>query len=223
MVLSALVSDQRLILYLDFKSPYAYLAKDPALQLEKQFGIEIDWRPLTLNIPSFLGSAKVNERKEVIEENRSEDQWRAVRYAYYDVKRYARQRDILIYGPRKIWDTNLAHIAWLYAKSQGRDVMMRFINLVYERFWRRKFNVEDLGEVTHALSVSGCCVDDFEEFATGEGKSQLCELQRRVNEDGIFGVPTFVIDSEVFFGREHLPMIEWILEGKRGLAPDIAY
>ena len=51
--MNALETSNRLILYLDFKSPYAYLAKDPAKQLEREFGIEIDWRPLTLNIPSF--------------------------------------------------------------------------------------------------------------------------------------------------------------------------
>src|SRR4051794_798028 len=48
-----------MIVYLDFKSPYAYLAKAPTYALEEEFGIEIDWRALTLDIPSYLGSARL--------------------------------------------------------------------------------------------------------------------------------------------------------------------
>lgn len=221
--MNALETSNRLILYLDFKSPYAYLAKDPAKQLEREFGIEIDWRPLTLNIPSFLGSAKVDERKQVIEENRTPQQWQAVRYAYYDVKRYARLRDILIYGPRKIWDTNLAHIGWLYAREQGREIMMSYLDHVYELFWKREIDVENIEEIEDALYHSGCSVEGFEDFANNEGRNQLKVLQQEVSAAGVFGVPTFVIDDEVFFGREHLPMIHWILDGKQGTAPDIAY
>lgn len=221
--MNALETDARLILYLDIKSPYAYLAKDPAKQLEREFGIEVDWRPLTLNIPSFLGSARVDEKKQVVEENRTAQQWQSVRYAYYDVKRYARLRDILIYGPRKIWDTNLAHIGWLYAKTQGREFMMRYLDHVYELFWKREFDAESVEEVETALNHTGCRVEGFADFVNDEGKAQLEVLQQEVSDAGIFGVPTFVIDREIYFGREHLPMIHWILAGRKGPAPDIAY
>ena len=48
-------------------------------------------------------------------------------------------------------------------------------------------------------------------------------MQRVIFDAGIFGVPTYVVDREVFFGREHLPMVRWLLEGRQGPAPDIAY
>ena len=47
--------------YIDYKSPYAYLAKDLAYQLERDFGVEVDWLPYVLDIPSFLGSARVDD------------------------------------------------------------------------------------------------------------------------------------------------------------------
>ncbi|MCE2462252.1 MAG: hypothetical protein J4F38_15950, partial [Pseudomonadales bacterium] len=111
-----LETDKPLIVYMDFKSPYAYLAKDPTWQLEVDFGIAIDWRPLSLNIPSFLGSARVNDTGKVVEANRTPRQWEGVRYAYMDAKRYARLKDILIYGPRKIWDSSLAGIGMLWTQ-----------------------------------------------------------------------------------------------------------
>ena len=85
-----LASDAPLIVYIDFKSPYAFIAKDPTYAIEDQLGIEIDWRPLTLDIPSFLGSARLDAKDKVVEQNRTPEQWQGVRYAYRDARRYAR-------------------------------------------------------------------------------------------------------------------------------------
>jgi len=58
-------------LYIDYKSPYAYLAKDPAYRLERDVGIEIDWLPYILDIPAYLGSAKVDAAGRVLEQDRN--------------------------------------------------------------------------------------------------------------------------------------------------------
>jgi 2-hydroxychromene-2-carboxylate isomerase len=43
-----LASAAPLIVYIDYKSPYAYLAIDPTYAIEDELGIEVDWRPFTL-------------------------------------------------------------------------------------------------------------------------------------------------------------------------------
>ena len=216
-------SDARLIVYLDIKSPYAYLAKDPTKQLIQDFDIEIDWRPLTLNIPSFLGSARVDDRGEVVESKRSPRQWNSVRYAYMDAKRYARINDIKIYGPRKIWDTRLIHIAFLYVKERFADRLVPFLDHVYERFWLRDLDVESTDVVHSVLTNVGVPDEDFNKYAEGEGGLTHDRLQDELHPAGIFGVPSYIIDGELFFGREHLPYVRWILGGREGPPPDIAY
>ena len=218
-----LESDKPLIVYMDIKSPYAYLAKDPTWQLEDDFGIAIDWRPLTLDIPSFLGSAKADESGNVVEENRTPRQWQGVRYAYMDAKRYARLKDILIYGPRKIWDSSLAGIGMLWAKRTGREVLKGYMDIVYERFWRRQLDIEDAGVVAAVVAESGGDGEGYRAFLAGEGRREHDALHAQLHGAGLFGVPTYVIDGEVFFGREHLPAIRWMLGGRRGCAPDTAY
>ena len=42
--LEPLASKSPLIVYVDYKSPYAYLAMEPTYALEDELGIEIDWR-----------------------------------------------------------------------------------------------------------------------------------------------------------------------------------
>ena len=218
-----LETDMPLIVYMDFKSPYAYLAKDPTWQLEDDFGIAIDWRPLTLNIPSFLGSAKVNETGKVVEESRTPRQWQGVRYAYMDAKRYARLKDMKIYGPRKIWDSSLAGIGMLWTKRSGRDVQKGYLDIVYERFWRRELDIEDQNVLAGVVGEAGGDAQGFLAFLNGGGRREHDELQKQLHGAGIFGVPTYVVDGEVFFGREHLPAIRWLLGGRRGPAPDVAY
>ena len=75
---------QTITVYSDYKSPYAYLAKDLAYELERDFPVRLDWLPYVLDIPSFLGSARVDGERRVVEEARNAHQWRRVRYSYMD-------------------------------------------------------------------------------------------------------------------------------------------
>src|ERR1700688_4411667 len=104
--------------YIDYKSPYAYLAKDLAYQLAEDFpGVALDWLP---DIRKFLGSARVDTQGNVIEAERNDHQWRRVRYSYMDCRRQATKRGLTILGTRKKWDPSLAAIGMLWAKRQRK-------------------------------------------------------------------------------------------------------
>ena len=105
-------SDRPLIVYLDIKSPYAYLAWQPTRDLAAQLGIKVDWRPFVLDIPSYLGSAKLDKKGKVATANRSEQQWSGVKYAYFDCRRYANLRELTVRGTVKIWNTDLTAVSY---------------------------------------------------------------------------------------------------------------
>jgi 2-hydroxychromene-2-carboxylate isomerase len=218
-----LASTAPLIVYIDYKSPYAYLAKDPTYAIADELGVEIDWRPFTLDIPSYLGSARLDSEGRVVESKRSTSQWAMVKYAYRDARRYASMRGMTVRGTTKIWDSSLAGIGMLWAKEQGRDILRAYSGLVYERFWKRELDIEDIAVVEATLGESGARVTGFRAYAAGEGRAIHDEIQRAAFNAGIFGVPTYVVGGEVFFGREHLPRIRWLLTGRRGAPPDVAY
>lgn len=216
----------QLRVYIDYKSPYAYIAKDPTYQLESEFGIEIDWYPLTLNIGSFLGTAKKNDAGKVVESNRSPQQWLWVKYAYKDARRYAELRGLTLKGTQKIWDTSLAHIGLLWAKQQGHDRLKRYTDIVYERFWKRELDLEDPTVVAAALKQAGADLTGFEAYHQGAGRRLHDQLQDELLNKGYYGVPTYVIDGAAYFGREHLPRVRWHLRGGTATGeplPDIAY
>jgi 2-hydroxychromene-2-carboxylate isomerase len=208
--------------YIDFKSPYAFIAMAPTYALEDEFGIEIDWYPLTLDIGSFLGTAKTNKAGKVVENNRSPHQWLAVKYAYMDARRYANLRSLTLRGPQKIWDSSIAAIAMVWAKQAGRDVLKRYSSMTFDGFWKRELDIEDPSVITALLEEAGANTDEFIVYLEGRGREHHDKLQDEILDLGYFGVPTYVIEDEVYFGREHLPRVRWHLAGRQGALPDIA-
>ncbi len=216
-------SEHPLIVYIDIKSPYAFIARDPTLALARQLGISIDWRPLTLDIPSYLGSARTGAGGKVVESKRSASQWDAVRYAYQDARRYAARAGYTLRGTTKIWDTSLAHIGFLWAKQQGDATLQGYLDQVYPPFWRRELDVEAPEVIEQALTAAGADVTGFLPWLAGEGRELHDGMQAAIFGAGIFGVPGYVVDGELHFGREHLPRVRWMLMGRDGAPPDVAY
>ena len=67
-----LESDAPLIVYIDFKSPYAYLSVAPTREMLSRLDLIADWRPFVLDIPSYLGSAKLDKGgKKVAKQDRT--------------------------------------------------------------------------------------------------------------------------------------------------------
>ncbi len=211
-----------LAVYIDLKSPYAYLAIDPTRAMARSVGVEIDWRPFTLDIPSYLGSAKLDRKGSVAKAERTQQQWSGVRYAYRDARRYANLTGKTVRGTVKIWDSSLAGIAMLWTKRQGADVLDRFLDAAYPPFWRRELDIEDVDALEDVMRAADAEVDGFGAWAEGPGREAHDEVNRAAFDAGVFGVPTYLVDDEMWFGREHLPRVAWLLGGRSGAAPDVA-
>ncbi|MEL7032508.1 MAG: DsbA family protein [Pseudomonadota bacterium] len=218
-----LESDAPLIVYVDIKSPYAFVAIRPTLALEAELGVSFEWRPLTLDIPRYLGSAKKKEGKVVASEGRSQRTWNAIRYSYRDARRYAERQGLILKGTEKIWDSSLPNITILWVMNKARSRLAAYFEAVYPPFWRRELDIEDIAVIEACLRDAGISTDGFQAYAQGEGRRLHDDLQSQFHPHGIFGVPTYVLGDEILFGREHIPYLRWALIGRQGVAPDIAY
>ncbi len=201
---------RRVTVYTDYKSPYAYLAKDLEYELERDLAVQLQWRPYVLDIPSFLGSARLDADGTVLEENRNAHQWRRVRYSYMDCRRQARKRGLVVRGPQKIWDSTLAAAGMLFAQRAGDEVFRRYHNAVFERFWKRELDIEDVAVISAVLTEAGADGAAFAAEAQA-GRDAVAAISRAAEETGVFGVPSYIVDGELFWGREHLPDIRAML------------
>jgi 2-hydroxychromene-2-carboxylate isomerase len=202
--------------YFDYKSPYAYLAQEETYKLERDFDVQVDWLPYTLDIPSYLGSAEVDESGRVIHSARNAHQWRRVRYSYMDCRREATRRGLIIKGPRKIFDSSIAHIGLLYAKRVGS--FRAFHAGVYERFWKRELDIEDPHVIQGVLEAVGIDAAGFLDYLHGEGRHEHDRIRTEAEDLGVFGVPSHVMNGELFWGAERIVRVRERLAA-HGLGP----
>ena len=130
---------------------------------------------------------------------------RKVKYLYADARRFANPRGLTILGPKKIFDQKLVHLAWLYAAKSGSERAL--IDLAYPRFFKRELDYEDRGAVDALLKETGVDPSGFDAFAAGEGPAELAAHQEEAEKQGVFAVPTFVIDGELFWGQDRLEFV----------------
>jgi 2-hydroxychromene-2-carboxylate isomerase len=192
-----------LTVYIDYKSPYAYLAMEPTRALAKDFGLDIVWRPYSLQIREYLGEV----------ETRNAHQWRRVKYSYMDARRMANERDLIVLGPQKLFDSTIAHTGMLYAQQAGADVLERYHDIVFEEFFKRELDIEDAAAISEALARAGADPSHFHDYLAGSGRTQLDNLLQDAEDRlGVFGVPTYAVGTEIFWGGDRIPQVRRYLE-----------
>src|SRR3984957_3215053 len=179
-------------MYSDYKSPFAYLAFDPAFALEQRFRIRIRWLPFQLRIKGKGERSLYSEHK--------------ARYSYLDARRWAKPRGIVIRGPLKVYDTTPALIGGLFAEQHGR--LLDFSRKVYELFFKHELEADDPNAVASVIESLGMSADDYRKYLSGEGALSYQRAQDEAAADHVFGVPLFLFENEPFWGHDRLPALE---------------
>ncbi len=191
--------------YFDYKSPYAWLAQAATQTLAAQPGVHVEWLPYTLQIDKYLGTAELDVDGVDRIGTRNDHQWRRVRYSYMDCRREANRRGLTIRGPRKIFDSSLAHIAFLYAAGHGEWWPLH--KAIFERFWRRELDIEQPAVLRALLDECGLPTADFEDYLAGSGRARLRQIEAEAEAAGVFGVPSYLVDGELYWGQERLERV----------------
>ncbi len=183
--------------YYDFKSPFTFLAFDPALDLERTHRVRMRFIPHVFDFEAYGGTLEV----------RDERSWRKVRYLYRDARRFASARGIIIRGPRKLYDSRLALTSGLFADRHGR--FREYAHRVWERFFRRELDIEKFEQLAPLIENVGLAPEDFRRYCDADGPRELTEALAEGERDEVFGVPTLMIDGEPFWGNDR---IEWVIK-----------
>ena len=185
-------------MYSDFKSPYAWIAFDPAFALEEKFNVRIKWKPFQLRIKGKGQRSVYSEFK--------------VKYSYMDVRRNAnlQDKDYMIRGPLKIYDTAPALIGGLYAEKEGR--LVQYCRYVFEEFFNRQLEVDEADAVAQAIDHLGMSSAAYRDYLADQGQKDYEASLEEAMDDHIFGVPLFIMDGEQFWGHDRIWLIEKYLE-----------
>ncbi len=182
-------------LYFAYTSPYSYLAFEPACMLERSHRARVRFIPYGINIRRVYGDV-----------DRAAADQRKVRYLYIDARRIAAARGLTIDPPRKIYSCRLAFYGGLFAARAGR--FREYSARVFERFWSHRLDVEDRDAIAAIVNEIGLDAPAFIRYVETDARADLDACFAEADRDQIFGVPTFVVAGESFWGEDR---IEWVI------------
>ncbi len=192
----------QITVYTDYKSPYAYVAKNATKALALEFPVDLLWRPYTLRIAEYLDAVDA----------RSAHNWRKVKYAYMDARRLANRQGLVLKGPRRIYDGSLASIGMLFAQQAG--FFDAYHDRTFERFWTHDLDIDVLDEMKAHIARLGGSAEDFQRYAQGAGALEHRTIVDTAQAMGVFGVPTAVLDGELFWGGDRIDALRRAIEDR---------
>ncbi|MEM7100091.1 MAG: DsbA family protein [Pseudomonadota bacterium] len=207
-------SGQSLDVYLDLKSPHAYLAVLPSIEVALDFHVAVNFLPDNLSYKRLGVTKTVGPQMKREPADPSAD--RKARMYYAAAREYAVLQSLPLKSPYRLLDSNLAHRAFLFAKQFNKEV--QFAMQVYLQGWGsgwRDFELESSKDLRAATMAVGVNTEGFEVFLADEGPGSilLAETIMQAEERGLVGTPHFVFFDQKkqreigLFGREHLALI----------------
>lgn len=183
--------------FYDYSSPYSYLADARLSELVYRTGATIVYKPAILGVL-------------VMESKNTPPPSIPAKFSYYavDINRWAIKYDIPYetnpYFPLR--SINLMRAAIVAQQSDHFDLFHR---AMWKAMWEDKKNLADtevIIEVCNAAGLDGSAI--MEAAGSDEIKS---ELKRNCDDAlgrGAFGLPTFFVGGEMFFGNDRLDFVE---------------
>ena len=186
-----------IVIYTDFKSPQAYLALGPTLALAEQRGVAIEWRPYITRQPRIESERDDETRGETHVRVRQQQR-------HATCLRYAAVQGIPMTFPAEPGVSDCALAALLSIRPDPK----KYIEAAFLAYWRDGRDLDDASVVRELLSDAGYNAQQFDEASA---RAELARAQAIAEENGIFDTPIYLVEGEMFLGREQLPWIESLL------------
>ncbi len=198
--------------WFDYISPYAYFGWLRVRDLAAAHGATLSLRPVLfaalLDRHGQLGPAEIPSKRE---------------HTFKDILRYAALHGIELRGPAAHPFNPLLALRCStpeVAGAQQADV----IAALYRAIWSDGIDGADPSALEGALSVVGLDGAELVERASsGAAKAALRASTEAAVARGVFGVPTFDVDGELFWGNDRVEYAALRLQGRDPLPADAAH
>ena len=197
-----------------FRSPYSYLATPGMLAISEDYRVAVNLRvvlPLAVRDPELLFNAENRKRG---------------RYIFMD---WARRADFL--GMPHAWPSPdpivqdlktgeiapeqplIYHLCKLGVEAQRRGKGVEFAYEVARLIWGGTKNWHEGDHLAGAAVRSGLDLADMElALEDGTHMEEIEQNHADLEASGHWGVPTFVIRGEPFFGQDRIDTLRWRLD-----------
>lgn len=193
----------------DFVSPNAYLAHLVLPEIEARTGVAFDYIPVFLggvfkatgNSPPFVTQEGVRNKPE---------------YQALETRRFLARHGL---ESRFAWNphfpVNSLQIlrGAIVAQYLGGTVYRGYVDAVFAAMWRFPLKLDEPEVITEALRGAGLPAGDLLAGMRDPAvKAELTANTERAVEHGVFGLPSFFVGDELYFGKDRLREVEEAVE-----------
>lgn len=191
--------------YFDMSSPWTYLAFRNIQPMARELGIAVNWRPVLVG--GIFNT--VNQRMYASREDSNSPR---NRYVLKDLQDCARQTGITIVFPPTVFPVNsvkaMRGCIWLARNDAFKDRLLPFIEATFAAYFTRQ---EDISQDAVLASICRQTGIDADAFAAGITQPEI-KAALKTNTDeaiarGAFGVPTFFVGEDMYFGNDRLDLL----------------
>ena len=193
----------KIYFYFDFISPYSYFAWRKLPALAKKYNREIEARPIVfgklLDKWGQLGPAEIPPKNSWLNQY-------CLRYAAIHGFEF---------NPPKTHPFNpLAALRMSLKEVSGVD-QLKVIDTIFKSGWSRGADLGDLSTLISLLVEQSIDGEILSQKISETGiKNLLINETNKAIRKGVFGVPTIIIDDNLFWGNDQMDHIELLLDGK---------
>ena len=193
----------KIYFYFDFISPYSYFAWRKLPALAKKYNREIEACPIVfgklLDKWGQLGPAEIPPKNCWLNKY-------CLRYAAINGFEF---------NPPKTHPFNpLAALRMSLKEVSGVD-QLKVIETIFKGGWSRGADLGDLSTLISLLNKQSIDGEIFsKKISKTEIKNLLINETNKAIRKGVFGVPTIIIDDNLFWGNDQMDHIELLLDGK---------
>jgi 2-hydroxychromene-2-carboxylate isomerase len=188
-------------IFFDFRSPYAFFA---AHRIASEYRdlvspCSVQWCPVSIDILLNLQAGRFALAPY------SDPLCRAKRqHLVADVQRHARRYAIPLRKPsRERPDSTIALTISLLLGAR-RQLHDGFRKAVFEALWTRQLDIADDAVLADSLAHDGIDLDIIREATSKTSLDLLVDASERAYASGVFGVPTFIVGAELYFGNDRM-------------------
>ena len=189
--------------YLSVVSPWSYLGHKRFCDIARDNSAEILYLPIDSSILfAKTGGLALKDRSP-----------QRKRYRMQELRRWRSRLELELnlepqYFPT---DSNLASRVIIGAIEAGHDVAELAYQLM-RAVWVREEDVSETSVVVGAIERSGGSVDDLLAAANHSNVQDIIiENSEQAVSKGVFGVPSYVVGEEVFWGQDRLEFLDLFL------------
>ena len=130
-------------------------------------------------------------------------------YENLELKRFIEKHKIKNYKPNPFFPVNTLLLMRGAIVAQQENWLINYVEAGFHHMWEDPKNMGDEEIFKNAMLSSGFNISDLvKKIQANEVKQQLITNTKRAVEKGVFGVPTFFLGNQMFFGKERLMQIE---------------